>query len=380
MSCSRRAKVPKHSQNSWRDDIKLDDLLLESRKRLLLESYSGAVNQKIGDHHVRDHDYLNHEDRTTPSTKRLRIDENESRDHHPKSFLDLPYELREMVYDNCLVTDAPVDCQGNSLGRNERLGMQKLAGCLLATCKLVNVEGREILYGKNNFRFFHEYDSLKVMACIPAHNFAWLKEITISIPQRHHTICVFYDPPRLCPQDDRYSHYGENVVVLGPRFWYTPDIQWYKECPIFALYKALLKSLNLNKLNLVVPMDFRLLENWQHYTFHPSQPNSCNQFPTPNFVIYDEALLRYLVQLVACRPLLKVTITGLIRKGGRLNLSEDRRVKRTAGLLGAWDIRTTFIGERSDDWKLSSQMMEDPMDIIFDIRSLYGSSMSCIGG
>ena len=62
-----------------------------------------------------------------------------------KGFTDLPYELRLGIYRRSLVKEAPLDFA-------TQRGFSR-SGQFLSTCKLVNEEGRVIMYGENSFHF-----------------------------------------------------------------------------------------------------------------------------------------------------------------------------------------------------------------------------------
>jgi hypothetical protein len=62
----------------------------------------------------------------------------------PKTFVDLPIELRLKVYNQLFKFDKPVE-----LGKNDHCGSAQF----LRTCKMVRDEGTAVLYGENSFHF-----------------------------------------------------------------------------------------------------------------------------------------------------------------------------------------------------------------------------------
>jgi hypothetical protein len=94
-------------------------------------------------------------------------------------FLKLPTELRVEIYQYSLITCKPIvfRSEKDRIHRDDKISVN-----LLRTCHQINSEGSQVFYGDNKFRFEMPYNILSVLQILPAHNFNWLKELTVPLP------------------------------------------------------------------------------------------------------------------------------------------------------------------------------------------------------
>lgn len=87
-------------------------------------------------------------------------------DHGPFRFLDLPKEIRELVYKHCVVANGAIDPYRKAdQPRIALLCSQKPDLGLLYVNKLVGREAKDTLFGRNKWRLF--YESENIIACNP---------------------------------------------------------------------------------------------------------------------------------------------------------------------------------------------------------------------
>ncbi|KAL3459186.1 hypothetical protein BJX64DRAFT_206698 [Aspergillus heterothallicus] len=110
----------------------------------------------------------------------------------PTSFLDLPGELRNKIYDIALVRDEPID---------PRYGCLNLVPTLLATNRTILHESRSFLYGENIFDLTASHPQLisEFLDEIGCSNAGHIRRLAINFP----TLCDFDNNVRLA--DDSSS-------------------------------------------------------------------------------------------------------------------------------------------------------------------------------
>jgi hypothetical protein len=93
-------------------------------------------------------------------------------------------ELRVEIYRYCLIAVKPV--HPYPPGRETRINRpSKLVTALLATCKQVNTESAQVLYGENEFRFLKHYGHVSLLHFLKhvgPRNCEWLVPVTMSTP------------------------------------------------------------------------------------------------------------------------------------------------------------------------------------------------------
>ena len=138
-----------------------------------------------------------------------------SDNHHenatPMCFLDLPRELRDMIYECALVNTKAIDLTSwnddheprvrfsyRKSGRNKARTANprtSLGTNLLRTCRQVYNEGIEILYGKNSFRIVHNSEEPGLFSSYesPHPSFRHFHRLTVLLRGDFSSI-IFYSP------------------------------------------------------------------------------------------------------------------------------------------------------------------------------------------
>ncbi|KAF2104477.1 hypothetical protein NA57DRAFT_51300 [Rhizodiscina lignyota] len=186
----------------------------------------------------------------------------------PFRLLDLPFEIREIIFRNLLILDGPIefcplsadpDKSDNLLRANSlRKGpstceyhrtIQPLLS-VLRTCKLINDETAPMFYGENEFRFTGKDDWIILNAflvTIGKCNMACIKRIAVKLPHLHEHGDEI---------DSSISGRWNLRYLLGRFGLQWPNLNIYRHCGAIAGACGLLELVqNLQRLTVVVSED-----------------------------------------------------------------------------------------------------------------------------
>jgi hypothetical protein len=268
-------------------------------------------------------------------------------------FLQLPAEVRVLIYQQCLKCHGPIDLKNyNKLRVAEG---NEVAGNLLRTCKLINKEGGQVLFSDNQFRFWNEHEIFLVLKHIPARHFQWLQELTVSIP----FLGVETHDWKFSDQGDRIYHQEPQKVML--RSTGSSSQPNLIKFPVDTILRDLLSTIaispRLKKLNLVIPphwITHNLARAWHPYNTNPQWQR--------------------LAELFHHRADLEVFVTNLTYDSPQQDykLIRKRWMKKSGRQLGVWDQREGVFDHLTDKWISSGLNTEEhPDNFLLDISSLF---------
>jgi hypothetical protein len=180
-----------------------------------------------------------------------------------KSFIDLPAEIRIKIYRYAFQLGQPLELWAESDTANHtywlrvqnkknllyQIRKRQLNLSFLRTCRMVHIEGSELFYGENEFRFTsvngHMVANLFVRKIYKQH-FQWIKELTMAMP--------FYIGEYVHPWSSSKRKYNDINPLLPSSDWADKEYDYL--AALQHLVWNFKRMERLNRLCLVLPFEY----------------------------------------------------------------------------------------------------------------------------
>ncbi|KAF1995754.1 hypothetical protein P154DRAFT_566568 [Amniculicola lignicola CBS 123094] len=281
----------------------------------------------------------------------------------PFPFLQLPAELRQMVYINTLVVDSPFEFwpeeessdyvlahvntyrkRVTNFRKLEKLIKRRGGNLrLLRTCKQVNMEASPVFYGENQFRFSGR-DGHTIAYCFTWNmgwnRLQWLTNITIGAP------------------------FGESDLVSKNQ---VDKLQ--RHLPFRMPHDGVFLNDPIKTFSCLVNLLIKRADGLKKFTMVVCE--RLRPFPRQNK--YDEKKWRDLKKLVECKPFVDYQVVCLYHETSTTgDFNHLNRFLKRVKSLGIWKFYTAHY-EEDGLWQTHGTLgnIQDPEMILEDIRYLF---------